>query len=313
MITTIFNFADWGLQAPACGHLFINQVYDNIYGGTLIYDNPHPVKVINGAVIVSLAPNSYAFEFQISNPQRNVLSGYITLPANIDNTTVNAYQFVVSGSIPNPPNFTASYAISALFSNTASYAVTASYALNGGGGGGSNFPDITDNTGDHYIGINQTNPEFTLDVNGFIGNSSGDLNLASMNGNIILRPYSVTTVNVIEIDPTCNISDGNGNYYIGANNANTYFNVLGGNVGIGTDSPNFTLDVAGDINFTGTLRQNGSPFSSGGTQVYIGSNANPNSHIIPTITGSAAIYYQDGGFSLWVWSVINQNWYAIIN
>lgn len=34
-------------------------------------------------------------------------------------------------------------------------------------------------------------------------------------------------------------------------------------VGIGTTSPTHTLHVAGDINFTGTLRQNGTAFSSG--------------------------------------------------
>lgn len=33
-----------------------------------------------------------------------------------------------------------------------------------------------------------------------------------------------------------------------------------GNVGISTTNPQYTLDVAGDINFTGTFRQNGSAF-----------------------------------------------------
>ncbi len=37
-----------------------------------------------------------------------------------------------------------------------------------------------------------------------------------------------------------------------------------GNVGIGTLTPSYKLDVSGDINFTGNLRQNGSIFTSGG-------------------------------------------------
>ena len=37
-----------------------------------------------------------------------------------------------------------------------------------------------------------------------------------------------------------------------------------GNVGINNSSPSYKLDVNGDINFTGTLYQNGSVFSSGG-------------------------------------------------
>ena len=37
-----------------------------------------------------------------------------------------------------------------------------------------------------------------------------------------------------------------------------------GKVGIGTETPGKVLDVSGDINFTGTLYQNGSAFSSGG-------------------------------------------------
>ena len=39
----------------------------------------------------------------------------------------------------------------------------------------------------------------------------------------------------------------------------------GGNVGIGTASPAYTLDVTGDINFNGSLTQNGTLFSGGGS------------------------------------------------
>lgn len=34
-----------------------------------------------------------------------------------------------------------------------------------------------------------------------------------------------------------------------------------GNLGIGTITPGYKLDVVGDINFTGTLRSNGTPFT----------------------------------------------------
>ena len=36
-----------------------------------------------------------------------------------------------------------------------------------------------------------------------------------------------------------------------------------GNVGVGTDDPNYTLDVNGDLNFNGTLYKNGIEYVSG--------------------------------------------------
>jgi hypothetical protein len=48
----------------------------------------------------------------------------------------------------------------------------------------------------------------------------------------------------------------------------------GGNVGIGTTSPVHRLHVAGDINFTGTLRQNGSVFTSGTTSHWSNNSSN---------------------------------------
>lgn len=54
-------------------------------------------------------------------------------------------------------------------------------------------------------------------------------------------------------------------FEVGFWGADSLLNVLAdGNVGIGNTSPSYKLDVAGDINFTGSLYQNGSAFSGGG-------------------------------------------------
>jgi hypothetical protein len=41
---------------------------------------------------------------------------------------------------------------------------------------------------------------------------------------------------------------------------NIFSSITNNRVGIGTTDPQYTLDVLGDINFTGTFRQSGSPF-----------------------------------------------------
>ena len=75
----------------------------------------------------------------------------------------------------------------------------------------------------------------------------------------------------------------------------TFFNV--GNVGINSSSPGFTLDVGGDINFTGNLRQNGALFTAGigiqsGGNVIVASGAtilNFTGTAVSTITESGGV------------------------
>ena len=82
---------------------------------------------------------------------------------------------------------------------------------------------------------------------------------------------------------------------VGSLTYNTFFNA--GSVGINSSSPGFTLDVGGDINFTGNLRQNGSVFSTGigiqsGGNVIVGSGATTLNFVgsaVSTITESGGV------------------------
>jgi hypothetical protein len=81
----------------------------------------------------------------------------------------------------------------------------------------------------------------------------------------------------------------------GANSHVDLVTIMGnGNVGIGTTSPAYKLDVAGDCNITGTFRVNGTPLSTGG-----GSPAGSAGYIQYN-TGSAF-----GGSSSLFWDIAN--------
>jgi fibronectin-binding autotransporter adhesin len=101
------------------------------------------------------------------------------------------------------------------------------------------------------VGIGLTDPGYKLDVN-------GSIRIISSSESHYQNGYDYIYTQMTTIGTTRG--------RIGVWNANTgpgvlTLNDVGGNVGIGTTNPGYTLDVAGDINFTGTLRQNGTAFS----------------------------------------------------
>jgi hypothetical protein len=106
---------------------------------------------------------------------------------------------------------------------------------------------------------------------------------------LMLGSFGSTTGNRVEIYDELLANNLGPRIYFGA--ANTSLINSGGNfailpsnnLGVGTSNPVYKLDVAGDINFTGTLRQNGSSIGSQFSQ---------------WITNGTTIYYNGGNVGI---------------
>jgi hypothetical protein len=120
-----------------------------------------------------------------------------------------------------------------------------------------NNPNIYFNTG--RVGIGTSDPATYIHGHGSPVTSRGQLSLSSPVGqDIFLSFYEASTFksylwfNIADQDLRLqNVTSGDLN-----------LNPYGGNVGICTNTPGYTLDVSGNINYTGTLYQNGSPFAA---------------------------------------------------
>lgn len=149
------------------------------------------------------------------------------------------------------------------------------YRASGYGSGA--FPDITNDTGNHRIGINQPNPQVALDVNGRIANTSGDLVIQAGWDNTLGTPSDLflnadcgtNTVFIgdaglawfggggTKIDCSLgNIFNGAGGhcaYALTADATPSFVGIQGGNFGVGTTTPVYLLDVNGAIGNSSTL------------------------------------------------------------
>src|SRR6056300_1519660 len=97
------------------------------------------------------------------------------------------------------------------------------------------------------VGIGVSDPQFTLDV-------GGDINLSGsfyQDGSPFVS--SLWTDGGDSLYYRSNVEVGTGNLYVDTTTSR---------VGINTTTPSYDLDVNGDINFTGTFYQGGSPFVS---------------------------------------------------
>jgi hypothetical protein len=146
-------------------------------------------------------------------------------------------------------------------------------------------------SGNNNVGINNSNPLYTLDISGSI-NFTGDL----LHNNILFSPTNITT-SVLELEEIIYGSENitglknlmeeindyvSTSWQFDVSNADN-INYMTGNVGIGISNPVYSLDVSGDINLNGIIRINGTEF-------------NPNSS--QWTTNDTDIYYNSGSVSI---------------
>ena len=206
------------------------------------------------------------YESAVLVDQHGFIYGNLTGSAQNAQTATSASHANLADSAsyypPSSPSISSSYALLAL---TASNAITASYAI-------PRLPDISDNTTSHFVGINQPVPQYTLDLGGAptFGASSGLLTITTQNASVG-NGITVTADNFNGIPG----NDG-GHVTLQAGNGvssgvfggdiilipGSSVNVRPGGVGIFTYNPQYALDVSGSINFSGSLLQNGAPYTT---------------------------------------------------
>ena len=241
-----------GTALNLVGNVNINGS-STIYGGSTINGGAiiNGTGIGGGSIITSFANYSGGTRFQLLDEGgsdfnaaalylTSGLGGTIGALASNANIFINTYYGVNSGANANG----SIYLYTGKNNNTTGYPAVylAPGSLNGITIAGNNIPGSAIGN----VGIGTTNPGYTLDVSGNL-NFTGNL---TKGGN----PISGQT------------------QWSGTSPGSIYY--TGGNVGIGTSTPGYTLDVSGNINTNSNINVNGAPLIPPGTvNAYLGTSS----------------------------------------
>ena len=95
-----------------------------------------------------------------------------------------------------------------------------------------------------------------------------------------------------------------------SNGSNIYFN--GGNIGLGLSTPGYQVDVAGDINFSGTLRKNGLPVATGVSDITASLPLLSSGGVNPNISIPQSNSLTNGFLSMGDWALFNNKQNALV-
>jgi len=148
--------------------------------------------------------------------------------------------------------------------------------------------------GTNALGYNQNgSSSIAIGVNAGLVDATLQEDNENSNTSIFIGPYTrplaANSINEIVIG---NAADGNGSNSVTLGNTSITKTILRSNVGIGTSSPSYPLDVTGTTRVTGTTLITGSLIASGSTHTLTSTTTNINS-TTTTLTSTALYLYSN--------------------